>query len=125
MAAYLQKIEPAEAYQITRTYQDGEAFAWWHLHSSTTPVANWETLRAALIRRFSPLNKAQAARNKLHLWRQIKDGGTLKKSFLSIILDIPDITEDKKIDCYSRRLKRNTWEPLCTKKYSDLESLFK
>jgi len=123
MDAYLVNVDPAEAFQIACTYLDGEAFTWWHTCSNASAIPDWASLRSALIRRFSPLNKVQAARDKLHHRRQIKDVGSLNQSFLSIILGIPDITESKKVDQYSYGLKRSIWEPLYTNEYSDLESL--
>lgn len=123
MDSYVRLTDPDEACRIACTYLDGEAFTWWHTYSRTTAVPDWATFRAALIRRFSPLNKTQAARDKLHSWRQIKDVGTFNRTFLSVLLDIPDITEAEKIDRYSRGLKRDIWQALCLKTYTDLESL--
>lgn len=123
MDSYVRTSSPGEACRIACTYLDGEAFNWWHTYRVQTDVPDWTSLRNALIRRFSPLNKVQAARNKLHSWRQIKDVATFNKSFLSIILDIPEITEEEKIDRYSRGLKREIWEPLCIRTYTELEAL--
>lgn len=123
MDSYVRLTDAAEACQIACTYMDGEAFTWWHTYSRTAAVPDWAAFRAALIRRFSPLNKMQAARDKLHFWRQIKDVGTFNRNFLSALLDIPDITEAEEIDRYSRGLKRDIWQALCLKTYTDLESL--
>lgn len=123
MDSYVHLNDPEEACRIASTYLDGEAFNWWHAFRRNTSVSDWDTFRAAIVRRFSPLNKTQAARDKLHSWRQIKDVGTFNKSFLSIVMDIPDITEEEKIDRYSRGLKRDIWQALCIKTYSELESL--
>eukprot|EP00170_Pyropia_yezoensis_P000123 contig_1036_g124 len=123
MDSYVRLSEPAEACRVACTYLDGEAFNWWHTYSQTTDVSSWDAFRAALIRRFSPLNKTQAARDKLHAWRQIKDVGTFNKTFLSVVVDIPDITEAEKIDRYTRGLKRDIWQALCLKNYTELEPL--
>jgi len=123
MDAYVSGSEPDEACRIACTYLDGEAFTWWQSYCTTTGIPDWDTLRTCLVRRFNPLNKVQAARNKLHGWRQLKDVGTFNKTFLSIVMDIPDITESEKIDRYSHGLKRAIWEPLCIRTYVNLESL--
>jgi len=123
MDAYVSGSEPDEASRIACTYLDGEAFTWWQSYRTTTGIPDWDTLRACLIRRFNHLNKVQAARNKLHSWRQLKDVGTFNKTFLSIVMDIPDITESEKLDRYSHGLKRAIWEPLCIRTYVNLESL--
>ena len=123
MDFYVRLSDPDDACSIACTFLDGEAFDWWKVCSQTTAVPNWESFRSALIRRFSPLNKTQVARDKLHSWRQIKDVGTFNRTFLSVLLDIPDITEAEKIDRYTRGLKRDIWQALCLKTYSDVESL--
>jgi len=123
MDAYASVSEPDEACRIACTYLDGEAFTWWQSYSAATSVPDWDTLRTCVIRRFNPLNKVQAARNKLHSWRQLKDVGGSNKTFLSIVMDIPDITESEKLDRYNNGLKRAIWEPLCIRTYDNLESL--
>jgi len=65
----------------------------------------------------------QSARKTLHSWRQLKDVGSFNKTFLSIVMDIPDITESEKIDRYSHGLKRAIWEPLCIRTYDNLKLL--
>lgn len=65
MDSYVRLSEPAEACRVACTFLDGEAFNWWHAYSQTTDVSSWDAFRAALIRRFSPLNKTEAARDKL------------------------------------------------------------
>jgi len=37
----------------------------------------------------------QAARNKLDSWCQLKDVGSFEKTILSIVMDIPDMTESE------------------------------
>jgi len=96
MDAYVSSSEPDEACRIACSYLDGEAFTWWQSYSAATSVPDWDTLRTCLIRRFNPLNKVHAARNKLHSWRQLKDVGSFSKTFLRIVMDIPDITESEK-----------------------------
>lgn len=107
--------EAVDACRIACTYLNGEAFSWWKTCRDQAIIRDWPTLRDALIQHFNPLNKAQAARNELHSWREIKDVATFNKSFLSIVLDIPDIPEEQAIDRYSRGLKRDIWELLCAK----------
>lgn len=121
MDSYVHLNDPEEACRIASTYLDGEAFNWWHTYRRSNVVSDWNAFRTAIVRRFSPLNKTQAARDKLHSWRQVKDVGTFNKTFLSIVMDIPDITEEEKIDRYSRGLKRDIWRALCIKTYSELE----
>lgn len=123
MDSYVHLNDPEEACRIASTYLDGDAFNWWHTYRRSNVVSDWNAFRTAIVRRFSPLNTTQAARDKLHSWRQVKDVGTLNKTFISIVMDIPDITEEEKIDRYSRGLKRDIWQALCIKTYSELETV--
>jgi len=41
------------------------------------------------------VNKLQAARIKLDSWCQLKDVGSFEKTILSIVMDIPDMTESE------------------------------
>lgn len=65
----------------------------------------------------------QPARDNLHAWRQIHDAETFNKTFLSVVVDIPDITAAERSDCYTRCLKRDIWEALCLKNYTKLENV--
>jgi len=121
--AYVSGSEADEACRNACTYRCGEAFNWWQSYNAAASVSDWDTLRTCLILRFKPLNKLQAAQNTLQSWRQLNDVGSFYKTFLSIILDIRDITESEKIDSYGHGLKRAIREPLCIRAYDHLESL--
>jgi len=125
MDAYVSSSEPDEAGRIACTYLDGEALSRWQSYSAATIFSDWDTLRTCLIRRFNPLTKAQAARNKLHSWRQLKDAGSFNKTFLSIVMYTADIAESKKIGRYSHGLKRAIWEPLCIRTCQYQEDQFR
>lgn len=99
----VQLSDPDEACRIASTYLDGEAFNLWHTYSRTMTIATWDAIRAALIRRCSPLNEKQAARDKLHSWRQIKDVGMFNRTFLTV-LDILDNSAAEMMDLCSRGL---------------------
>lgn len=101
----------------------GEAFSWWQNYSGAARVTDWPTLREALKVRFNPLIKVQAARDLLHMWKQTTDVASYKKSFQSIILDIPDITMTEQIDRYSRGLKGYIWETQSLKQYETLDAI--
>ena len=123
MDTYVAGASDTAALAIVKTYLEGEAFSWLRSHEADHEVRDWPALREALQRRFNPLNKVQAARDLLHKWKQVKDVATFNKSFQTIVMSIPDITTAEKIDRYSRGLKSYIWESLCTKGYTDLESL--
>jgi len=58
----------------------------------------------------------------LHGWRPLKGVGCFSKSSLSIVMEIPDITESEKSDRHIHGLKRWIWEPLCIRPYDNLAS---
>jgi len=123
MDAYVSGSEPDEACRNACTYLYGEALTCWQSYNAATSVPDWDTLRTCLIRRFNTLNKVQAARKKLHSCPQLNDVGSFNKKFLSIVMDIPDVTESEKIDRCNHGLKRAIWEPLWIQTYDNLESL--
>eukprot|EP00170_Pyropia_yezoensis_P004306 contig_17623_g4318 len=115
MDTYVAKATAAEAMLLATSHLQGEAFTWWQTYAEKSEMTNWRTLREALKLPFNPLNKVLAARDLLHKWKQMKDVASNHKSFLSIIVDIPDITMAEQIDRYSRGLESYIWEALCLK----------
>lgn len=65
------------------------------------------------------------ARDKLAIWKQIKDVVTYNKYFLDIVLDIPNISIEEQIDRYSKGLKQYIFKELCTRDYDNLNDLMK
>jgi Retrotransposon gag protein len=110
---------------IAVTYLTGSAHEWYIGTKMLTdsPVLTFSGFCQSISKRFNPADKARAARDKLAKWRQLKSVHVYSQSFLEIILDIPKITEDEKIDRYSRGLKTSIWEELCTHNYTSLDEL--
>lgn len=123
MDNYLTTASPEESLPIAVSYLEGSAHEWWIAYQSTPEgsiVTSWIDLRSALLKRFQPLNKQKAARDKLAKWKQIKDVATFNEDFLRIILDIPNIAMEEQIDRYTRGLKPYIWKELCTRNYTDV-----
>ena len=112
---------------IAVSYLTDQAHKWYlaYTQHAQPPLTNWETLRTALIDRFSSRNKVKLARDKLSVWKQVKDIQTYNNDFYSIITDIPGITSDELIDRYSRGLKPYIWQELCTRDYTNLNNLMR
>jgi Retrotransposon gag protein len=110
---------------IAVTYLTGSAHEWYIGTKMITnsPVLTFAVFCQAISKRFNPADKARAARDKLAKWRQLKSVHVYSQSFFEIILDIPKITEDGKIDRYSHGLKTLIWEELCTHNYTSLDEL--
>ena len=121
MELYVHDEAPDRAFAVAVSYLEGDAHTWYQTYKTTRNVATWEELKEALLKRFNPLDKALAARDKLARWRQVKDVTSFNRDFRQILLDIPDISEAEKLDRYTRALKSHIWEPLCTKNYETLE----
>ena len=123
MDNYLQGSEPTQALAIATSYLDGNAHEWWIVFRTTqegSDVKTWDDLKEALRKRFQPLNKKKAARDKLAKWKQVKDVSSFNEDFLRIILDIPYISMEEQIDRYTRGLKPYIWKELCTRDYNEL-----
>lgn len=121
MDLYTQGEDADRAFAVAVSYLEGDAHTWFQTYKTTNEVRTWEELKEALLKRFNPLDKTLAARDKLARWRQVKDVSAFNRDFLQILLDIPDISEAEKLDRYTRGLKSHLWEPLCTKTYETLE----
>lgn len=108
---------------IALSYLQSTAHEWWMVFKETDKgqlVNSWSALKKALVERFETLNKTKIARDKLAKWKQIKDVTTFNEDFQKILLDIPGIGDDEKIDRYTRGLKPYIWRELCTKEYTSL-----
>ena len=113
MENYTRGSSPQESFSIAISYLDGNAHEWWIVHQSTeegNAINEWSPLKDALLKIFQSLNKVKIARDKLAKWRQVKDVTVFNEDFLRIILDIPNISEEEKIDRYTRGLKPRIWQ---------------
>ena len=123
MDNYTRGSSPEQAFLIGVSFLEGNAHEWWIVHSHTEDgrnITTWQGLKEALVKRFQPLNRTKMARDKLAKWKQIKDVPSFNEEFLRILLDIPNISEEEKIDRYTRALKPYVWKEMCTKDYSEL-----
>lgn len=123
MDNYTNGAPPDQAMAIAVSFLDGNAHEWWIVHSSTNEgrdISTWDHLKQALLKRFQPLNKTKIARDRLAKWKQLKDVPSFNEEFLRIILDIPNISEEEKIDRYTRALKPYVWKEMCTNEYAEL-----
>ena len=83
-------------------------------------INTWQGLEETFFKRFQLLNRIKMARDKLSKWKQIKYVSFFNKEFLRILLEIPNISEEEKIDRYFRALKPYVWKEMCTKDYNEL-----
>ena len=65
------------------------------------------------------------ARDKLAKWRQIKNLAPFNEDFQKILLEIPLITIEEKIDRYARGLKPFIWMELSTREQNSLTGLMR
>jgi hypothetical protein len=125
MNEYCAGVADSEKLAIAVTYLSSSAHEWYIGTKilENSPVHDYIGFCSAISKRFNPIDKTRAARDKLAKWRQLKTIQIYSQSFLEIILDLPSITEDEKIDRYCRGLKPYIWEELCTKVYKTLDEV--
>jgi len=70
-------------------------------------ITDWRSFKNALTEQFKPVNAVKTARDKLASIKQVKSVQEYSANFRSLVLEIPGITEDEKIDRFSRGLKDN------------------
>ena len=87
------------------------AALWWRCHVEQADnnheelITTWKDFKKALIDQFKPVNAVKTARDKLANLKQAKSVQEYVNKFRSLILEIPGITEDEKIDRFIRGLK--------------------
>ena len=123
MNEYCAGVAESKKLTIAITYLSSSAHEWYIGTKilENSPVRDFTGFCSAISKRFNPINKTRTARDKLAKWSQIKTVQIYSQSFLEIILDLPSITEDEKVDRYCRGLKPYIWEELCTKPYNSLD----
>lgn len=125
ISEYCRGAADGEKLAIAVSYLTGSAHEWYICTKvlEESPVLSYDGFCGAISKRFNPIDKVRTARDKLAKWRQIKSVQIYSQSFLEIIMDLPTITEDEKIDRYCRGLKTYIWEELCTKAYTSLDDV--
>ena len=89
------------------------AAIWWRSHVEDADIhvvdmiTDWRSFKNALTDQFKPVNAIKTARDKLASIKQVKSVQEYSANFRSLVLEIPGITEDEKIDRFSRGLKDN------------------
>ena len=124
MDNYLSEVSEEEALPLAVSYLSGSAHEWWIVHHQTETgqlITTWAEMKESITSRFDTLNKEKVARDKLAKWRQIKDVSSFNDDFQKILLDIPSISKEEKIDRYTRGLKSYIWKELCTNDYKELQ----
>ena len=71
-------------------------------------IDNWHAFKYALQDQFKPVNSVKTARDKLVKLQQRKSVQEYAAQFRSLVLEIPGISEDEKLDRFIRGLKENT-----------------
>ena len=98
MNNYLGITLPERGVTISSTCLVGPAHEWRLAQMCIgTFIGTWTGLAQSLRQRLSVLNTEKTARDKMHKWRQVKDVSSLNEDFLSIILNIPNISMDKNL----------------------------
>ena len=102
--------------QLAAAFFKDHAAIWWRNHISSARalgndrITKWDELKKALVAQFKPVNASKLARDRLANLRQTQSVQTYVYAFRSIILEIPNITDDEKLDRFIRGLKPNVRE---------------
>eukprot|EP00171_Calliarthron_tuberculosum_P005616 IDg5616t1 len=123
MDLYLEKVPIDQQFNVAVSFLGEHAFDWYKVTEKVEGICSWIQLKEKLKERFEPVNKVQAARNKLAVWRQKQSVSAYNESFLKIIINIPNISTDEVIDRYTRGLKTSISTELCTHTYASLNKL--
>lgn len=94
--------------RFASSYLKGTAAVWWYNRVSIAAVSNtWADFKNAVIREFVPSDHAKRARDKLRKLKQTRTVVRYLSDFRNIILTIPGMQEDEKVDRIIEGLKFN------------------
>ena len=89
------------------------ALTWWRSkqlaarqdHALAARLTHWNNFQQDLLAHFKPMNSARIARDKLHVLRQTGPMLQLISIFNTYCADIPNMTEDEKMDKFRRAVR--------------------
>jgi hypothetical protein len=84
-------------------------------------LGSWDGFKEALLKQFKPLNSAKVARDRLHSLRQTGSVIELTHYFNTLCADVPNMTEEEKMDKFRRACKPSIQQRL---ELEDPETLF-
>ena len=92
------------------------AAIWWRNRLASTPdlggLTTWNEFQTALAEQFRPVNASKLARDRLARLRQTHSVQAYTHAFRSVALEIPQMTEEEKLDKFLRGLKDETRVPV-------------
>ena len=83
----------------------GAAQTWWCVRKATLEDSTWKEFITALEKHFAPIQGEEAARQRLWAVRQVRSVQEYIREFHDTILDIPNISEEEKMDRFVHNLK--------------------
>jgi hypothetical protein len=86
-------------------------------------ISSWDEFKALIGAHFKPINSVKAARDKLANHRQTRSVQEYTYRFRQIILEIPSMSEDEKLDRFTRGLKPQTRNEVELREPSSLDEL--
>jgi hypothetical protein len=97
---------------LAATYLEGHAATWWRSVAEAAELegvkpcgGSWHTFRQQLISLFKPVNSVKIARDKIAYLRQQYSVAKYNFDFLTLCIEIGDISKGEQLDKYVRGLK--------------------
>lgn len=95
-----------------------DVFIWYCLGSSSQQFLTWDELKIIVFQRYISLKNTKVEQEKLANYSQSSSFLLYKEKFMSIIIDVLDISSDETVDRYMGGLRNYIREKLCTKEYA-------
>lgn len=101
------EIDESRKVTVAVNYFRDSALRWFKFMERRFQVSppSWQTFKELLIQHFKASNTETVIRNKLNSLRQIGSVVSYNDAFNRLIIELPDIDENTKIDMYCRGLK--------------------
>jgi Retrotransposon gag protein len=106
-------IRPGRQILFAASYLQGSAATWWRQRfelNTPSSAITWDVFTAGLRAQFRPINAAKLARDRLATIRQVTSVADYVARFQNIMLDLPNMDEEDRIDRFLRGLKSHVQE---------------
>ena len=131
MERYFIAVQLPEQHKVAfaASFLRHNAATWWRARSLAAAndpnelmaLGSWDGFKEALLTQFKPLNSAKVARDRLHRLRQTGSVIELTHYFNTLCADVPNMTEEEKMDKFRRACKPSIQQRL---ELEDPETLF-
>lgn len=118
------KVDEGQKVSLAITYFRESALRWYQFveqQRKGSPMT-WQEFKVLMVQHFKASNTGAVIRNKLNSLRQLNSVATYNDLFNKLIIELPEVDVDTKIDMYRRGLKTDIHVQVCLSNPRTLEA---